>query len=398
MIRKPIPLYQALLLGLIQLIWAHQTLLGQAVECVAVEEMRIGSIDDPDASLSSFRTVAVGPDGGVYIPQVRSGEVRRYDANGQFLGVFGGKGQGPGEFESISTMGWLGDTLWIHDRSQRRNSFFTPDGTFIRSRLFVPEDLQVPFVPGPVQRVAANGDITTRIGAFSHSIAEGDVEAVPVIMADGEGATTDTLAVLPVFRREHAIPIPNGWLFARHQPWGDDPLWSALPNGSGFYRVDRRAPTTDDPSEFHVTHLDSIGRVIFEVAVGYEPYQLNPDLAADYVYEMVEWFMNTDSPTPLFSSRKQAREAIGEKLYVPDFVPPVSDLVAGRDGSAWLQRENTMADSATWEVVDSGGRIAKRVTLPAGATVLAADLGYAWARVLDELDVPYLIRYRLEPQ
>ena len=298
MIRPPISLYQVLLLGLLQLTSAHRTMLGQTVECVAVEELRVGSLDDPNASLSSFRALVVGPNGAVYVPQARSGEVRRYDANGQFLGVFGGKGEGPGEFESITTMGWLGDTLWIHDRGQRRISFFTPDGTFLRSRLFVPEGLEVPFVPGPVQRVAPNGDIATRIGAFSHSIAQGDVEAEPVIMADAEGRTTDTLVVLPVARRDHAIPIPNGWIFARHQPWGDDPIWSALPNGSGFYHVDRRAPTTDDSSEFRVTRLDSIGQVVLEVAIAYEPRRLNRELADEYVDEMVEWFTSVDSPTP----------------------------------------------------------------------------------------------------
>lgn len=360
-----------------------------------VEELRIGSADDPTMALSGFRLLAVSRNGHIYIPQDDVGEIRRYDHQGRFLGAFGGTGDGPGEFQSFYSMGWVGDTLWVHDGAQRRISFFSADGLYLHSRLFVPKGIETPFVPGTVLSVSRSGQVTAQLGVFSQAVMEGLIEAAPVIAADSLGTVADTLAILPISRGDHGIRMPNRWMFFQRQPWGDDPLWASAPDGSGFYRVDRHAPGNGDRTWFTVTRLDPSGSGVFELAVPYGPLPLRSHLVDLYVDRVTESLMSGESPG--FNSKRQARDATRESLYVPDYLPPVSAVVAGRDNSAWLRRENTLADSAVWTIVNPRGNVAQSLVLPAGATVLQADQTHAWVRSLDEVDIPYLIRYRIEP-
>jgi hypothetical protein len=69
-------------------------------------------------------------------------------------------------------------------------------------------------------------------------------------------------------------------------------------------------------------------------------------------------------------------------------------MTVGRDGSIWLQRA-VEADSASWLVLDPSGSPHAEVSLPAGFDLLEADRDHVWGQERDELDVPYLVRYRV---
>jgi hypothetical protein len=81
-------------------------------------EFRMGSIDDPEQSLTHFSELQVGPDDAMYIPQPREQRIRLYSRDGGLLRTIGRLGQGPGEFQTITRLGWSGDTLWVADRPQ----------------------------------------------------------------------------------------------------------------------------------------------------------------------------------------------------------------------------------------------------------------------------------------
>ena len=65
----------------------------------AVEEIRTGSVDDPDVGFSSITGVAVDDDGLVYVFEGQAMEFRVYDPDGTFVRRFARRGEGPGEFE-----------------------------------------------------------------------------------------------------------------------------------------------------------------------------------------------------------------------------------------------------------------------------------------------------------
>jgi hypothetical protein len=71
----------------------------------------------------------------------------------------------------------------------------------------------------------------------------------------------------------------------------------------------------------------------------------------------------------------------------------VRRLTLGTDGTIWLAREDAGGEQLAWWVLDPNGEPIGTVMLPRGLQVMAADESHVWGAELDELDVPYLVRY-----
>jgi hypothetical protein len=89
-----------------------------------------------------------------------------------------------------------------------------------------------------------------------------------------------------------------------------------------------------------------------------------------------------------------AREWARRTLYTPPFTSHVASMVPGRNGSIWL-RTTARADSAEWIVLDADGAPRLRLVLPNDVTVMEADDEHVWGSATDDLEVPYLVRYRI---
>jgi hypothetical protein len=50
-----------------------------------------------------------------------------------------------------------------------------------------------------------------------------------------------------------------------------------------------------------------------------------------------------------------------------------------------------------WEVLDAAGRVVAGLEAPAALRVLAADRHQVWGVETDDVDVAYVVRYRVEP-
>ncbi len=119
-----------------------------------VEELRIGSVDDPETSLTRVNGLAIGPQGHVYIAQPQDGQIRIYDRDGRFIRAFGGRGNGPGEFTRLLAIGLLADTVYALNIDPARVSLFTLEGEHIKTTLLAapPADdygILVPFMLFP---------------------------------------------------------------------------------------------------------------------------------------------------------------------------------------------------------------------------------------------------------
>ena len=77
-------------------------------------------------------TVALHDDGRIFVYDPSNTRVKVFDAAGEFLYGFGGRGQGPGEFnrDRRSPIGFLGDRLFLFF-AYRQLGFWTPEGQFI---------------------------------------------------------------------------------------------------------------------------------------------------------------------------------------------------------------------------------------------------------------------------
>lgn len=364
----------------------------------AERDLRVGSLDDPDETLTYIRDLEVGADGTIYTLHRQERLVRTFDSAGTFRGVIGGGGEGPGEFRSPLSMGWVADTLWVLDTDGYRFNQFSPEGEFLGSFRVPFEVREDPNSASPprARGLLHDGTVHGEPVAWSHLVATGQItERVPMLMTR-DGRVTDTLSAVPFGNNQWAVYDPEspdrGGSYAR-QPFADGPLWSFVPGERATIRVDREAPRTADDASFLVTKLSFSGDTLFTREFSFEP---EPVTQAEVDSVLDARAAPIGERGFLGATEAQARDWAERTLYRPPFEPLVRDMTVGRDGSIWLQR-TVEADSASWLVLDPTGAPRAEVALPAGFDLLEANRDHAWGQERDELDVPYLVRYRVGP-
>ena len=97
---------------------------------------KLGDVDSDNENLafSSPGDIVEDRAGNVYIADAGAYRVLKFDKDGKFLASFGRKGQGPGEFSSISSLTVeSADRLHVLDSSQRRIQIFSTEGRVLQS-------------------------------------------------------------------------------------------------------------------------------------------------------------------------------------------------------------------------------------------------------------------------
>ena len=111
-----------------------EPLWGSQYKPLTEEEVLGGPGSPEDAIFSRPCAVEFGHDGSRYVLDQNEARIVRYGPDGRFMGSFGRKGEGPGEFDEPTDLEQLPDgTLVVTDWSGMRISFFSAEGDFIRS-------------------------------------------------------------------------------------------------------------------------------------------------------------------------------------------------------------------------------------------------------------------------
>lgn len=364
-------------------------------EWPATRELRVGSVDDPGTALTWFRGMEVGPDGRMYTLHPQEERIRVFAADGTPAGTIGGEGEGPGEFSNPAFMGWVADTLWVLDLRGYRFSQFSADGALLGS-------FQVPFTasgspdeagPARANGLLPDGTVHGAPPAFSSLVASGKLTHYVPMLMNREGEVTDTLPAIAFGRSQWAISDPDhperGGTYTR-QPFADGPLWAFAPNERALVIVDREAATDPTQASYRVTKLGFGGDTIFSRAYPYAPEPLPPARADSTFEATMERFSSFRRGGTEGPFRKWAETS----FYRPAFLPPLSDMKAGRDGTIWL-RMAPEGGQVSWTVLDRDGTPLGRTTLPEALTALVVDACTLWGYELDDLDVTYLVRYRV---
>ena len=352
-------------------------------------------MDDSATALTRVVSLVVDDDGRIYTSHPQDAAILVHDAEGKRVGRWGRRGEGPGEFGSLGGIILVKDTLWAFDYEHYRFGAFAPDGRLLRT-LTVPIDLGGPDMARSPPRpygMLSDGRIIGSPPAWSHEVAQGTITESPVLLMDSTGAAGDTLYSRPT--SVWAVQEPRssrGFGSYRQQPFDDTDLYVTSPVAPEYVMVDRlvgeehaAAPT------FRVARISFDGDTLFERTYPYEPVPIDPALPDSLVDDFAAGFNQAgfrSAPTPA-----RAAELARGNLHVPAHFPPVTRAVVGRDGTIWLRREGSDPQSAEWLVLDPGGEPIGRVTLPARTTVAVAERGRFWGWELDDLDVPYIVRY-----
>jgi hypothetical protein len=354
----------------------------------AERDLRIGSLNDPGTALSQVGALAVAEDGTMYVAQPTERTIRVFDANGRPLRRIGRRGVGPGEFQGIVSLGIIDGVLHAFDPVLNRVSFFAlPDGEIRRTVRVQSGPLREGHRPAIAVGVLRDGPFVAQPPVDAMRMAGGNV-TIPVLQLHENGRTLGEFPPLGVRYGTRRLDV-NGGVLIFNPPVSDADLFSVAPDGSAVVYVRRPVPTAPATATYTVSRLRSPRDTVWVREHRFQPQRITARSAAALRAEIVR---NLVGPG---ITRREAETIAARPDLIPGFYPPVSALVAGQDCMTWLLMEGADASTTTWLVLDEAGVPVGIMPLPRSTRVLAAGRTHLWGVERDELDVEYVVRYRI---
>ena len=267
---------------------------------------------------------------------------------------------------------------------------FTLEGEHIETRLLAPPPADDYGLLQPFMLFPDGTGVATR-GLISDAVASGRIRMVPTLRIDRTGRILDTLFQFPAERTGVKIVLGSGVMSTGH-PFPDYPLTVFTADGRRMAIIERQAaPAGVEEASFRVTVTTLSHDTLYSRSYRYSPVPI-PAEVVDRVVDRLVAGAGGMLGGPLEAERK-----IREALDAPASYPPVTTALFADDGSLWLRREaRDGAEDQLWEVYDPDGEPVAAVRMPARITVHLIHQGVVWGVELDELDVPYVVAYRIE--
>jgi len=364
-----------------------------------VPELRVGSMDGSDeTTFGNILAVRPAPGGGLVVYDQQVPAVRLFDAQGNFVRNIGVKGGGPGEFGRLNGIATLPDSRWVlWDAAGSRLNFHAPDGSFVRS---VPLSVGRTFGQGMLFNDASGrlylDAIVWRDSADFRRSKRG------LIVLDTAGTVLDTV---------------------RHPEWGDPPSEVKAGTPDGGSMISWKVPFIpssigallrsggfvsgpSDPYRFYL--IPGNGARPIRIEREYVPAPVSSDERA-YWTAQIEDAMRRVEPAWRWNGPR-----------IPQHKPAYRDVEVGLDGRIWVQlntasepipdaelqplapdqlpgSRRTTRTRAVYDVYTPSGALIGRVMLPWKTSLSTSSGDLVWGTATDSLDVPYAVRFRIDP-
>lgn len=363
-------------------------------------DLRIGTQPGTAYEFGSLRYgFALAPDGGVLVPDNEIPNVRHFDSTGRVVQVIGRRGSGPGEFQSVRSVGFWADTIWVVDRVSRRVTLFPPK----RNVITIP-------VVGIPPKATLVGVLPSRAFVFLPILS-----AQQLLLQSRAGFLTiqGSTATIPTFQRELgvgsivlALESGGGQGTVRRerleQAFSQDGLVAISPNGKHVAVVDRRVNAARTPLMIEI--LDERGRKTTSFTVDREPVRVNPAFVSaqlDTIANHIQKFRPGE-----FKSQSAAKAFVAGQLKLPGTYPEPGGLIVEDDQTVWIAeplRDRTVPelgpttrtnDQILWTAYDGRGQVKQVVSIPLSVTLVAVRAGNFWGSAVDASGVPVVVRLR----
>jgi hypothetical protein len=169
----------------------------------------------------------------------------------------------------------------------------------------------------------------------------------------------------------------------RTQPFSDAPITVYGATTGEIHVIQREDPVDPVTAAVRVTALSATGDTAWSIAIPYAPVELAQS-RIDTVKSALLAGLG-----PIFP-----RDVIERALYVPRHRAPISEALSGVDRTLWLQWD-AHTRPGVYSVIDANGRHVAEVRTPRGVRLRWVSGDVAWGELLDDNDVPSLVRYRL---
>jgi hypothetical protein len=352
-----------------------------------VEELRIGSVSDPNRMLSTVGAVAVDGSDNIYVAQPQLGTIRVFDDGGAAVRDIGRRGQAPGDFERVYSIGFLADTLYAIDLGHRRISYFSLDGEHLRSTDVSPPPVSPPFFPSMPFAVFPDGSMA--IGtAFPANIPAEELRRVPQLLIDRSGEVLDTVTWIGYERTGRRAPY-EGRPLGVGSPLSDDAFAIFADDGSRVATMDRTVAPGPGPASFGVTMSGSDGDTIYSRRYEYTPRPIDANVIDSIVVERAILLSGA------FPEPGEAQTFVRSTMFLPVYFPPVSTARFSASGDLWVRREEISGQDQIWMVLDRDGEPIASAMLPEILQVMVIRDDTIWGLEVDALGVSYVVRYRV---
>jgi hypothetical protein len=283
-------------------------------------------INDADYVLHWLRGAVRLSDGGIVALSDGSKQLLFFDGLGEFQMAVGGSGSGPGEFISPFQLSKdSSDTLVVWDRGNGRVSWFSPQGSYMRSsvpaRDYVLDQIPDGFRIGGITKYVPGGLMLR--GVISGPRSPEDMplgrtwrESVGFLVTPEEGGEGAFLG-----------PIPGRERFFIEPSLG----------APAFFGGDAKVAVGVHPIRIYIGDSKVIdirvhsfgGDLIRIIRDGVQP---DPVRSEDIEWE--RWYLNTSWLPTRGAGRA---ERLAEAMPIPDRKPAFEDLIVDADGYLWMK-------------------------------------------------------------
>lgn len=321
-------------------------------------------IPPSDSGSGRIATVAPGRNGRLAWTDGRPGQFLLRDSTGTTR-VIGRAGAGPGEFNGVGGMEWIGDTLWVADFRLPRVQFFSDTGRLMRVATAL---LPAAWGPRPDGRL---------VGFRPQPLAN---PQPPTVLSHRPGATaSDTVIAFPLAPTERImVPVRGRAPVSNPHPLAAETMigWSA-----DHTRFCGTIPA--NANAVRLRCVDDRGRSLLD-----RQLVLPPRPVTDAIYDTV---------IALFSRAPSGRTAadMRQRISRPRNLPPVLGMMVDNGGDIWLARSHTSEATARWLRLRSNGTIRDTVVFSAKYRIIRLQSDTAWATTADADDLQTLSRCRI---
>ena len=349
-------------------------LLAQDMDLELVSRISGQGGNDGELYLNSILRVQFTSDTTILIQDRAEFSLLEVSLEGSLLNRIGREGGGPGEFRSIHSFGFVGDTLWVLDPDARRVTWFVRNsrGAWAPARDSTVERLPQRFLAGggAVYRWPRGDSIEFRL--------VGPADSKGILLGKLYSGSNFVQVVIQGEQRRLPNPV-------------SDLALDTYAGGEGAALVSRRRPRSrNERPTFRVVRYwngeTTVRDIPFTPTLDEGSVQEAIDHIAGQYYEGLGKHMGW--------SRSEIVEAYRQVVEIPKFASPVRRAILDSAGRLWLAREELEGD-LRWQWLDRDLEVGGEFAFPADRPLYDIDHGLAVAVTHDEYDVPRLSVFRV---
>jgi hypothetical protein len=271
-----------------------------------------------------------------------------------------------GARELSGDLGWIGDTLAVSDWNSWR--LFGAGGKPLGCRTFEAAHNEFATQVFPLRPLAGGLVVGELTPAYP-----GRIGKELVVSRDQD--VRRTLYRAPPEPPDIEVPDPDSSAVSEVRPPLDaDTIWSAATNGSGVAVVEQLSPRMGGTYDVSVLRMAMDGSTVFRTRVRV------PVLPASQAWVERQYAGEVRAINGHSTIVRDSAAIVSEfrrHAPYPPYHPPVTDVLAGDDGSVWL-RLASESDLVTWIALGRDGRERGRAAVPSDFFPSFADESGMW--------------------